>query len=85
MAVILKAMPFGSPRRERQHGVLAIERLNCGLLIDAEHRRMLRRMQIQPNDIGSFGLKVGSSRPCSPQADAVAMHACATLAPPSCG
>src|SRR3977135_2268975 len=51
-------MSFGSSRRERQHGVLAIERLNCGLLIDAKHRRMLRRMQIQPDDIGSFGLKV---------------------------
>ena len=58
MAVILKAMSLGSSWGERQHGVLAIERLDGSLLIDAEHRRVLRRMQIQPNDFGSFGLKV---------------------------
>src|SRR6202171_227494 len=51
-------MSLGSSWGERQHGVLAIERLDGSLLIDAEHRRVLRRMQIQPNDFGSFGLKV---------------------------
>ena len=58
VAVILKAMSLGSSWGERQHGVLAIERLDGSLLIDAEHRRVLRRMQIQPNDFGSFGLRV---------------------------
>lgn len=58
MAVILEAMSLGPSRGKRQHRVLAIERLDCGLLIDAEHRRVLRLMQIQPDDIGSFALKV---------------------------
>src|SRR5271167_236414 len=58
MAIILKAMPFRSSGRERQHRVFAIERLDGRLLIDAKDRCMLRRMQIQTNDIGGFGLKV---------------------------
>ena len=58
MAVILKAMPFRASGRKRQHRVFAIERLDGRLLIGAEDRRMLRRMQIQTNDIGGFGLKV---------------------------
>jgi hypothetical protein len=51
-------MSLGWSWGERQHGVLAIERLDSSLLIDTEHRRELQRMQIQPNDFRSFGLKV---------------------------
>ena len=58
MAVIFKAVPFGPFRRKRQHGVFAAERLDRRLLIDAEDRRVLRRMQIQADNIGGFGLKV---------------------------
>ena len=43
MPVVLKAVPLGAPGRQRQHRVLAVQRLNGRLLIDAEHRGMLRR------------------------------------------
>src|SRR6218665_427108 len=51
MPEVLKAMPLATPRRERQHRVFAIERLNRRLLVDAEDGRMLRRGQIQTGDI----------------------------------
>jgi hypothetical protein len=47
MAEILKAVPLGSSRGQRQHGVLAVEGLNGSLFVDAEHRCMLRRMQLR--------------------------------------
>ena len=58
VAVVLKAMAFGAARGERQDRVLAIQGLNVRLLIDAEHRRVRRRVQIQPNDVGRLLLKV---------------------------
>src|SRR5437660_11194653 len=45
-------------RREWQHRILAVERLDRRLLIHTEHRRMRRRVQIKPNDIGGLLLKV---------------------------
>ena len=41
VAVVLEAVPLGAPGRQRQHRILAIQRLDGRLLIDAEHRRML--------------------------------------------
>ena len=41
--VVLEAMALGASRRQRQHRVLAIQRLNRSLLIHAEHRRVLLR------------------------------------------
>src|SRR6218665_2545195 len=46
MPEVLKAMTLCTPRRERQHRVFAIERLNRRLLVDTEYGRMLRRVQI---------------------------------------
>jgi hypothetical protein len=40
-----------------QYRVQAIQRLNGGLLIHAEHRRMPRWIQVQANDVGGFGLE----------------------------
>jgi len=40
--VILKAVPFGATRRSGQHRVQPIQGLNRSLLIDAEHRGVLR-------------------------------------------
>jgi len=51
-------MPLGSPRRERQHAVAAIERLNGGLFVHAEDRRVLRRIEIEPDDVGRLALEV---------------------------
>src|SRR5271169_6425227 len=45
-------------RREWQHQILAVERLDRRLLIHTEHRRMRRRVQIQPNDVGGLPPKV---------------------------
>src|SRR5438477_8715632 len=58
MTVVLKAVTFGSPWRERQHRVFAIQRLNGRCLIDAEQRCMLRRIEVQANDVSGFGLEL---------------------------
>ena len=55
---ILKPVPLGASRREWQHRILAVQRLDRGLLIHTEHRRMRRRVQIQPNDVGGLLLKI---------------------------
>ena len=55
---VFKAMPLGSPRRQRQHRVLAIQRLNRRLFIHAEHCGVLRRIQVKANDVGRLLLKV---------------------------
>ena len=55
---VLKAVPLGASRRQWQHRILAVQRLDRRLLIHGEHRRMCRRVQIQPNDVGRFLLKV---------------------------
>lgn len=54
----LKAVTLDAPWRQRQHGGQAIQRLDGRLLIDAKHRRVLRRVQVQPNHIGRLGFKV---------------------------
>src|SRR6266850_711886 len=59
MAVIFKPMTFGSTGRERQHRIESIQSLDSGLLINAEYRRVLRRFDVQPDDVGCLGFKVG--------------------------
>ena len=58
MTDVIKAMACGPARRERQHRVFAIECLNRGFLVHAEHGCVLRRMQIQADHIGRLGLEV---------------------------
>src|SRR5215472_3068392 len=41
VAIVFEAMPLRATRRERQHRVESIQRLNGGLLIDTENSRML--------------------------------------------
>ena len=55
---IFEAMALGPPWRQRQYGVLAIQCLNRRLLIDAEHGRVLGRVEVQANDVGGLGLEV---------------------------
>jgi hypothetical protein len=52
-------MTLGAARRKRQHRVQPIQRLNGSLLVDTEHRRMLGRTDVKPNNIGGFGFKIG--------------------------
>ena len=58
MSVVLEAMTFRSARGKRQHGILAVQGLNRGLLIDTKHRSMLRRVQVQSDDVGRLGFKI---------------------------
>ena len=57
MAVVLEAVTFGASRRERQDGIETVQGLNGGLLIDAEHGRMLRRAQIKAEDVSGFAFE----------------------------
>jgi hypothetical protein len=43
MPVIFKAVPFGASRRQRQHRIFAIKRLNGRFLIDAKHSGVRNR------------------------------------------
>ncbi len=61
--VVFKAVALGAARRERKDGVESIERLNRGLLVEAEDRGVLWRIEVQPEDIGRLGLEVGIGRP----------------------
>lgn len=58
MPVILKAVALESSWGEWQHRILPIKRLSVRLLIDAEHRCVSRRIQVQPDDVGSLLLEV---------------------------
>ena len=63
IALVFKSVTLGSSVRQ-QHPILAVERLNRRFLIHAEHGRMGRRVQIQANHIGRFGLEVLRNRCC---------------------
>src|SRR5208283_3337954 len=58
MPIVLEAVALGPPGAERQHRVEAIEGLNRGLLIDTEHRGVLRRIDVEPDHIGGLALEV---------------------------
>ena len=60
VSVVFKAVALGAPRGQRQHRVEAIERLNGGLLIDAENRGVLRRIDVQPITSAALRSKSGS-------------------------
>src|SRR6202167_4046504 len=51
-------MPFGSPRRQWQHWVEPIQSLNRRLFIHTKHSCMLRRMQVQTDDVSRFVFKI---------------------------
>src|SRR5208337_4820153 len=57
--VVLEAVALGASRRERQNGIETIQGLNGGLLIDAEHGRVLRWAQIEAEDVGSIAFELG--------------------------
>ena len=58
MPVVLKAVTLGSSRRKRQNGIEPIQGLDGGFLIDAEHGGMLRRPQIQADNVGRFAFEL---------------------------
>lgn len=58
MPVVLEAVALGTPRRQRQHRVFAVQGLDRGLLVHAEHGRMLRRVQVQADNVSGLGLEL---------------------------
>jgi hypothetical protein len=62
VADVLEAVSLGAARRQRQDGIAPIERLDGGLFIHAKDGRMLRRIQIEPDDLRRLLLEVGIGR-----------------------
>ena len=58
MPEVLKTVPLSPTRGERQDRIEPIQRLDRRFLIDAEHRGVLRRMQVKGDDVGGLLLKV---------------------------
>src|SRR5271155_6099589 len=54
MPIVLKAVALGPPGAKRQYRVEAIEGLNRGLLIDTEHRGVLRWIDVEPDHISGL-------------------------------
>ena len=53
---------LAAPRLDRQSGLGAVERLDLALLVDRQHHRMGRRIDIEPDDVGQLGGKLGVAR-----------------------
>ena len=56
--IVLEAVALGPPRAKRQHRVEAIERLDGSLLVDTEHRGVLRRIDVEPDHVGGLAFEV---------------------------
>ncbi len=58
--VVVRA-PLGQPGLHRQHRRGPVQRLDLRLLIHAQNDRVLRRRQVQPDDVGDLGdqLRIG--------------------------
>jgi hypothetical protein len=72
---VVVGAPLGQTGLHRQDRGGAVQRLNLGLLVDAEHDRVLRRCQVQPDDVGDLRdqLRVGGELEglAAPRLDAV--------------
>ena len=64
MADVVVAAWLVVTRLHRKHFLGAVQHLDLGLLIDTQHDRVSRRVQIQAYNIGNFGLqfRVGEER-----------------------
>ncbi len=60
--LVLESVALDPARRERQHPVPPVERLDGGLLVDAEHGGMAGRVQVETDDVGGLRLEVGVVR-----------------------
>src|SRR4051812_9268892 len=61
--VVLESVAFGAAGREREHGIEPVERLNRGFFVEAEDGRVLRRGEVQPDDVGGLHFKRRVGRP----------------------
>src|ERR1039457_2554247 len=56
--VVLESVTLDSARRQRQDRSETIQSLNRGLFVHAEHRGVLRRIEVQANDVGGLRLEL---------------------------
>ena len=59
MPIVFKPVALQPPGRQRQHWIQPVQGLDGGLFVHAKHRRMLRRFDVQSDNIGRLSLKVG--------------------------
>ena len=59
MAIVFKTVALQPPGRQWQHRIKPVQGLDGGLFVHAKHRRMLRRFDVQSDNIGRLSLKVG--------------------------
>ena len=69
VADVVVAAAFWGSGHHRQDRLEPVERLDLGLLVDAQHDGPLRRVQVQPDDVVELVLRnsgsVGQLRSCS--------------------
>jgi hypothetical protein len=60
-AHVVMGASLGHSGQQRQHGGGAIQRLDLGLLVHAQHHRRVRRVQVEPDDVADLvdELRVG--------------------------
>ena len=58
MPVVFKAMSLQPPWRQRQHRIKPVQGLDRGLFVHAKHGRMLRRFDIQPDNISRLKFEI---------------------------
>jgi len=81
VAPVFEAVALGASGRQRQHPVLAVERLDRRLLVHAEHGCVRRRVQVEADHVGPpWSRNPGRWRPCGCRAGAGARHAFAKCA-----
>jgi hypothetical protein len=62
VAIVFKPMALQPSGRQRQHRIEPVQGLDRGLFIHAKHRRVLRRFDVQSDNVGCLGLEVGVVR-----------------------
>ena len=58
-AFVVVGHPRGQPWAQGQQGLRAVERLNLGLLVDAEDKSLLRRFHVKADDVGHLRRELG--------------------------
>ena len=59
VALVVVGGLLGQAGPDRQDRLGAVQRLDLGLLIDAQHDRVARRVQVEADDVADLGLQLG--------------------------
>src|SRR3978361_807856 len=51
VALVVVGLAFGLARAHRQHGLCAVEGLDLGLLVDAQHQGPVGWLKVEPDDV----------------------------------